>query len=114
MTHVSTGLARPAHRWTTTIDGRHLRNLRHRHGLSQEQLAGKAGISVATIARLEQGHHHAPCRSRTLARLAAALGHPPADLTPAPRPETPASLSETGTPAPGAGQPHANNQRWLS
>jgi transcriptional regulator with XRE-family HTH domain len=81
MTHVSTGHARPAHRWTTAIDGQHLRNLRHQHGLSQERLAGKAGISVTTVARLEH-HYHAPCRSRTLARLAAALGHPPADLTP--------------------------------
>jgi DNA-binding XRE family transcriptional regulator len=34
--------ARP---WTTVLDGRRLQNLRHEHGLSREELAGRAGIS---------------------------------------------------------------------
>ena len=84
MTHGTTGATRPAYLWTTVIDGRRLRNLRGEHGLTREQLAGKAGISATTIGRIER-HQRGSCRSRTLARLAAALGHPPADLTPPPR-----------------------------
>jgi len=52
--------------------------------MSQEQLAGQAGISLTTVIRLER-QPHASCRSRTLARLAAALGEDPAALTPAGR-----------------------------
>jgi transcriptional regulator with XRE-family HTH domain len=80
-----TGLpaTRPAaQRWTTAVDGVRLRHLRHRQALSQEQLAAKAGISPATVARLER-QPAAPCRSRTLGRLAAALGEDAARLTPA-------------------------------
>jgi transcriptional regulator with XRE-family HTH domain len=68
-------------RWTATVDGRRLRQLRHQHRLSQDQLATKAGISPATVARLERTPE-TTCRSRTLARLAAALGQQPAALTP--------------------------------
>jgi transcriptional regulator with XRE-family HTH domain len=67
------------HRWTTTLDGSRLRQLRHQHGMSQEQLADQAGISLTTITRLE-AQPRAACRCRTLARLAAALGQPPATL----------------------------------
>jgi transcriptional regulator with XRE-family HTH domain len=80
MTDAATSSPR-AQRWTATVDGRTLRQLRRQHRLSQDQLAAKAGISPATVARLE----HAPettCRPRTLARLAAALGQQPAALTP--------------------------------
>lgn len=75
----------PSARWTTTVDGHRLRQIRHQHALSQDQLADRAGISLATVARLER-QHTAPCRCRTLARLAGALGEDPARLTPAPRP----------------------------
>lgn len=47
--------------------------LRRQNGLSQEQFAWQAGMSQATIARLER-QPTARCRSRTLARLTAALG----------------------------------------
>ena len=67
------------HRWTTSLDGSRLRQLRHQHGVSQEQLADQAGISLTTITRLER-QPRAACRTRTLARLAAALGQPPATL----------------------------------
>jgi transcriptional regulator with XRE-family HTH domain len=80
-----TGLpaTRPAgRRWTTVLDGARLRYLRHRQGLSQEQLASQAGISLTTMRRLER-QPAAPCRCRTLGRLAAALGEDPACLTPA-------------------------------
>ena len=77
-------------RWTTVINGRQLQRLRRQYGLSQEELAGKAGISRSTVARLER-HACTACRSRTLARLAATLGQQPAALTPGePDPALPA------------------------
>ena len=69
-----------AHRWNIAVDGQRLRHLRRQHGLSQEQLAAKAGISLATVTRLERTPR-ATCRTRTLARVAAALGEEPAALT---------------------------------
>jgi anti-sigma regulatory factor (Ser/Thr protein kinase)/DNA-binding XRE family transcriptional regulator len=65
--------ARPLPPWTTILDGRRLREMRHRHGLSQEQLATQAQISTTTIVRLER-HARSACRTWTLGRLAAALG----------------------------------------
>lgn len=79
MTDLTTSSAQH-HRWTTTLDGSRLRQLRHQHGMSQEQLADQAGISLTTITRLES-QPRAACRCRTLSRLAAALGQPPAALT---------------------------------
>jgi transcriptional regulator with XRE-family HTH domain len=72
-------------RWFTVLDGHRLRRLRRQCGLSQEQLAGQAGISTATVARLER-QPAAPCRCRTLGRLARALDEEPARLTPATQP----------------------------
>lgn len=80
--------ARPSPPWTTTLDGRQLRQLRRQHGLSQEQLAAAAGMGLTTIRRLEH-QPAAPCRTRTLGRLAAALGEDPARLTPATPPCAP-------------------------
>ncbi len=83
-----TGPRSPRHRaqrWTTVLDGGRLRQLRRQHGLSQEQLAGQAGISLTTMRRLER-RPATPCRWRTLGRLAAALGEEPARLTPARQP----------------------------
>jgi transcriptional regulator with XRE-family HTH domain len=78
----------PAQRWTTAVDGVRLRHLRHRQGLSQEQLASQAGISLTTMRRLER-QLTAPCRCRTLGRLAGALGEDPTRLTPTTHPRTP-------------------------
>ena len=75
-----------AQRWLTTLDGHQLRQLRRQAGLSQANLAGRAGLSLTTIVRLEHSAH-ASCRPRTLGRLAAALGEPPAHLTPTIRQE---------------------------
>ena len=79
----------PAGQWTAVLDGPRLRHLRRLHGLSQEKLADQAGISTATVARLER-QSRPSCRTRTMARLAAALGEHPATITrtitPAPRP----------------------------
>lgn len=46
--------------------------------LSQRELAARAGVSPATIVRLENGHdaHH-----KTVRKLAEALGISPRDLT---------------------------------
>jgi transcriptional regulator with XRE-family HTH domain len=81
----STLTSRPGRRWFTVVDGRRLQRLRRQRGLSQEQLAGQAGISLTTVARLER-QPAAPCRTRTLGRLATALGEDPARLTPATQP----------------------------
>jgi transcriptional regulator with XRE-family HTH domain len=67
--------------WTTVLDGTRLRQLRRAHGLSQEQLADRARISLATVGRLER-QSQASCRGRTLARLAAALDEQPAAISP--------------------------------
>jgi transcriptional regulator with XRE-family HTH domain len=61
---------------TFILDGRRLRQLRHRRGLSQASLADRAEVSLTTIARLER-QHDAACRGWTLGRLAQALGEPP-------------------------------------
>jgi predicted ATPase/DNA-binding XRE family transcriptional regulator len=50
-----------------------------RAGFSQEALAERAGVSVATIGALEEGRRRRP-HPGTLAALAAALGIPPSDL----------------------------------
>jgi DNA-binding Xre family transcriptional regulator len=49
--------------------------------MSRDVLAGRAGISASTVARLEQGQRTS-CRGRTLARLAAALEADPSTITP--------------------------------
>lgn len=73
---------RPVRSWTTVLDGTRLRRLRREHGLSQEQLANRARISLTTVARLER-QPQASCRGRTLARLAAALDEQPGAIRPA-------------------------------
>jgi serine/threonine-protein kinase RsbW len=78
-TRGSVGRTPDAGRWIATLDGRRLRHLRNLSGLSQESLAAEAGISITTVARLES-QPHLSCRSRTLGRLAAALGEHPAAL----------------------------------
>jgi transcriptional regulator with XRE-family HTH domain len=65
---------------TFILDGLRLRQLRRQRGLSQEELADRAGVSVTTVGRLER-QARAPCRGRTLGRLARALGEHPATTT---------------------------------
>jgi len=76
---VSSSAAGRSARWTTMVNGTRLRQLRLEHGLSQEALADRAGVSPSTVARLEH-QPSVPCRCRTLARLAAALGEKPAAI----------------------------------
>ena len=73
-------ITRPLQPQTFILDGQRLRQLRRQRGLSQEGLADQAGLSVATVARLER-QTSAPCRGRTLGRLARALGEHPATST---------------------------------
>jgi DNA-binding XRE family transcriptional regulator len=71
---------------TTVIDGQRLRELRRQRGLSREGLAWKAGLGVTTVGRLER-QPRPPCRTRTVARLAAALGQAPDAMITAASPE---------------------------
>ena len=66
-------------RWTAVIDGQRLRELRRQQALSQIELVRLAGVSVRTVSKLER-QPAACCRSRTLARLAAALGEAPSAI----------------------------------
>ena len=84
MTGTTTRPTRPADRWTAVIDGQQLRHLRRQQGLTQVELARKAAVSLTVVTRAER-QPRACCRTRTLALLAAALGHLPADLTPPPQ-----------------------------
>jgi DNA-binding XRE family transcriptional regulator len=80
-----TPCTRPTPPHTFILDGHLLRQLRHQRGLSQEELADQAGISLTTVARLER-QPQAPCRGWTLGRLARAVGEEPATMTlPQPR-----------------------------
>jgi DNA-binding XRE family transcriptional regulator len=72
-----------ARRWIVVADGQRLRQLRRQHGMSQEALADRAGISLTTVGRLER-QDRPSCRGRTLARLAAVLGEHPAAIMPGP------------------------------
>ena len=73
---------RPSDRWLTAVDGQQIRHLRRQRGLAREELAGLAGISPETLARLER-ERIVRCRTRTVARLAAALGEHPTTMIPA-------------------------------
>jgi transcriptional regulator with XRE-family HTH domain len=66
-------------RWTAVVDGQRLRELRRQRALSQAELAKLAGVSAHTVSKLEQ-QPASCCRSRTLARLAAALDESPAAI----------------------------------
>jgi transcriptional regulator with XRE-family HTH domain len=60
-----------------------VKQLRKDHGLTQEDLAAKAGLGIATIQRVEGG---APPSSATIASIAAAFGLSPVALTSASKP----------------------------
>ena len=88
--------------WTTVLDGKRLRQLRRAHGLSQEQLADRARISLATVGRLER-QSQASCRGRTLgparrrARRAACRDQPA--LTCGRNPSTATTVNSCDRPA---------------
>jgi DNA-binding XRE family transcriptional regulator len=78
--HPGAQSTRPAPPHTFILDGHRLRQLRRQRGLSQEDLADQAGISLTTVVRLER-QLYAPCRGWTLGRLARALGEDAAATT---------------------------------
>ena len=80
-----------------------LKSLRETAGLSQQDVAMKADLSLSLVAKMEQGKKADP-RASTLLALAEALGVPPGrlldDLLPPPSsepaaPETPAADGQT-------------------
>ena len=80
MTGTLSSPARSPDRWFTVVDGGRLRQLRKARGLSPAELAAQADIGLSTVLRLER-QPRPSCRTRTLARLAAALGQPSTALT---------------------------------
>jgi transcriptional regulator with XRE-family HTH domain/tetratricopeptide (TPR) repeat protein len=78
--------------------GERIRELRYRRGLTQAQLAYKAGVGEKTLKRLEAGHTELP-RPATLAALAGALGVAPAALL-EPSEETSGSPAKHQLPRP--------------
>ncbi len=77
---LATPSTRPLPPYTFILDGDRLRHLRQQRGLSQNELANQAEVSLTTVARLER-QPHAPCRGWTLGRLARTLGEHPATMT---------------------------------
>jgi hypothetical protein len=70
---------------TAIVDGQLVRRLRLARGLSQEDLAWKAGLGLTTLARVEHLDRPA-CRGRTVACLADVLGENPRALVVADEP----------------------------
>jgi DNA-binding Xre family transcriptional regulator len=74
--------ANPPEDWRIVpVDGRRLRQMRARRGLSQERLAYKTDLGISTIRRLECDPRSA-CRAWTLDLIASALETKPANLAP--------------------------------
>jgi transcriptional regulator with XRE-family HTH domain len=69
-----------------------IQQLRKEHGLTQEDLAAKAGVGIATIQRLERGQSPT---AKTIASIAAAFNLLPEVLTKASTPN--ASMSKPGS-----------------
>src|SRR5881392_2264852 len=85
----SSGTRNPAMLTTTTTArepmtvAERIKQLRKDHGLTQEDLAAKAGLGIATVQRVEGG---APPSPATTASIAAAFGLSPVVLTSASKP----------------------------
>jgi transcriptional regulator with XRE-family HTH domain len=71
-----------------TLDAGVLKRLRARSGLTQQELANRAGLSIALVVGLEQGKRNNP-RLDTLRKLAAGLGCTVAELVGEAPPEPP-------------------------
>jgi len=84
-----------------------LKGLREAAGLSQQDVAMRADLSLSLVAKLEQGKKADP-RASTLLALAGALGIKPGaildDLGPAPKKEKPAGPDGEEAPAAEAGK----------
>jgi len=60
--------------------GKRLREIRHRRGISQEKLAGLAGLHRTYVSGVERGERNISLAN--IERLARALGVPMSDLMP--------------------------------
>lgn len=58
--------------------GRKIRIARKKKGVTQEEVAARAGIHVSTLGRIERGESNAPLQ--TLNKIAQAIGVKPKDL----------------------------------
>lgn len=92
-----TAHAKPLPPWTTIVDGNRLRDMRRHHGMTQEQLADQAQVSLSALARLER-QDRGRCRTWTLSRLAITLGEHHTAITPAPARALPRA-AQAATPA---------------
>jgi transcriptional regulator with XRE-family HTH domain len=70
-----------------TLDPETLKRLRSAAGLTQQELAGRSGISIASLMAMEQGRSDNP-RLDTLRKLAAGLGCTVAELVGEESPKT--------------------------
>jgi transcriptional regulator with XRE-family HTH domain len=76
--------------------GELIRRYRGRSGMTQEELASRAGVAASTLIRIESGEAKRP-RVGTLSRLSEVLGIGPEELRGKARPEeTPAGVVRTG------------------
>lgn len=73
--------------------GERLGDVRRRHGLTQEQLAGRSGISVSTLRKIERGARD-NARLDTLHQLARALDVPTSELFEPSAPDSPEPVSD--------------------
>ena len=51
-------------RWLTAVDGQQIRHLRRQQGMARKELAGLAGISPDTLARLDASAERAAGQER--------------------------------------------------
>jgi len=96
--------------------GAMVRAYRHEAGLTQEQLASRAGLSVATLRDIEQSRRRCP-RSRSLAALAEAFDLDPAqaaNLLRVARELRRAAVAARAIPAQPVGHDHRANGLWVS
>ena len=75
------------------VFGSNLRRLRERKGLSQEELAHRAGVNRSYLSRLEHGANYAGLEM--IGKMAGALGIEPADLLRREHPEAVRPVSRT-------------------
>jgi transcriptional regulator with XRE-family HTH domain len=78
-----------------TLDPGTLKRLRSAAGLTQQQLAERSGLSIASLMALEQGRNPNP-RLDTLRKLAAALGCTVGKLVDDPEPPQRGSAKKGG------------------
>src|SRR5260370_16209229 len=91
--------------WIITLDGTRLREARIERGLSRDELAEEAGVSLATVGWLER-QHVASCHRATLYRIAEVLADDPEPVVAALVIDD-GAVEAAGPPSPGLGAPAA-------